>query len=79
MGGEGPKHLKEEMCSSCLCNTSQNLGKLKSRITENKTYPRSGVKLYSSVATQIHITADCSSPDCMVGEGGGVCSAYKKC
>ena len=55
---------------ACSLGIMENLTCLKSRITENKTYPRSGVKLYSSVATQIHITADCSSPDCMVGEGG---------
>ena len=59
----------------------KNLTCLKSRITENKTYLRS--EFYSSVATQTHIVADSSSPDCMVGEGlqvgVGVCSACKEC
>ena len=45
----------------------KNLTCLKSRITENKTYLRSG--FYTSVATQTHIVADCSSLDCRVGEG----------
>ena len=47
----------------------QNHGKSNlSEVLDHRKY-NLPVKLYSSVATQTHIVADRSSPDCMVGEG----------